>query len=429
MRQIHTLPVAPDVSIRVPGSKSHTHRLMIASALSDGVCRIGNPLHSEDTWLTKQALEQMGIRIDEESEAVRVHGGSGRLAPCAEPIHLGNSGTSMRLLCGVAVLGRGEYRFTGSPRLCERPMQALLDALNQIGVPARSQKGSGCPPIIVPAGGDIRSRAVLDCSTSSQYLSALLLAAPCLPRGLIIDVSKGPVSRPYIDLTLDIMSLFEISFTRDGYTHFEIAANQSYSAGDHQVEPDASQAGYFWAAGAVSGARIKVQGVLPGSRQGDVGLAGVFAQMGCRVDYEKDGIAVQGGDLHAVEVDMGHMPDMVPTLAVVAAFARGTTVMRNVAHLRAKESDRLAAVSQELNRMGIETHCGPDELRVTGGTLHGAEIQTYNDHRIAMAFAVAGLKVPGVVITDETCVGKSFPNFWEVFEGLYEMKNELKVES
>jgi 3-phosphoshikimate 1-carboxyvinyltransferase len=234
-------------------------------------------------------------------------------------------------------------------------------------------------------------------------------------------VSKGPVSRPYIDLTLDIMSLFGISFTRDGYTHFEIAANQSYAAGDHQVEPDASQAGYFWAAGAVSGARVKVQGVLPGSRQGDVGLAGVFAQMGCRVDYEKDGIAVQGGDLRAVEVDMGHMPDMVPTLAVVAAFARGTTVMRNVAHLRAKESDRLAAVSQELNRMGIETHCGPDELRVTGGTPHGAEIQTYNDHRIAMAFAVAGLKVPGVVITDETCVGKSFPNFWDVFDGLYEI--------
>jgi 3-phosphoshikimate 1-carboxyvinyltransferase len=419
MRQIRTRPVASEVTIRVPGSKSYTHRLLIAAALSDGLCLIRNPLRSEDTWLTKGALQQMGVRIEEQPQAVRVYGNRGRLAPVAEPIHLGNSGTSMRLLSGVAVLGSGEYLFTGSPRMCERPMQALLDSLNQIGVPARSQNGTGCPPIIVPAGGAARRHATLDCGTSSQYLSALLLAAPCLPQGLIIDVSKGPVSRPYVDMTLDIMKLFEIAFTRNGYTRFEISGGQTYKAGNHEVEPDGSQAGYFWAAGAITGARVKVQGVMPGSRQGDVGLAEVFARMGCHVEHDPDGIAVQGGDLRAVEVDMGNMPDMVPTLAVVAAFARGTTVMRNVAHLRAKESDRLDAVSQELTRMGIETWCGPDELRVTGGIPRGADIHTYEDHRIAMAFAVAGLKVPGIVITEETCVGKSFPNYWEVFEQLF----------
>jgi 3-phosphoshikimate 1-carboxyvinyltransferase len=420
MRQIKTGPVQAEVCIRVPGSKSYTHRLTIAAALSDGVCLIRNPLRSEDTRLTRGALRKMGIRIDDRPEGLRIYGSGGRLSACAEPIPLGNSGTSMRLLSGVAILGQGEYLFTGSQRMCQRPMQALLDSLNQIGVPARSRDNTGCPPIIVPAGQATRTHATLDCSTSSQYLSALLLAAPCLPQGLVIDVSKGPVSRPYIDMTLDIMSLFDVSVARDGYTHFEIPGRQTYRAGDHAVEPDSSQAGYFWAAGAVTGSRVKVLGVLPTSRQGDVGLAGVFAQMGCRVEYEPDGIAVRGGgDLRAVEVDMGHMPDMVPTLAVVAAFAHGTTVMRNVAHLRAKESDRLAAVSQELTRMGIQTACGPDELRVTGGLPHGAEIRTYDDHRIAMAFAVAGLKVPGVVIADEMCVGKSFPDYWEVFEMLY----------
>lgn len=420
MRLIQTRPVKPDVTIRVPGSKSYTHRLLIAAALSAGTCLIRNPLRSEDTLLTLAALRQMGIRSEDHSEGIRVHGAGGRLQACAEPIRLGNSGTSMRLLSGLSVLGQGDYTFTGSPRMCERPMQALLDSLKLLGVPARSLHDNGCPPILVP-GGQVRQRhTTIDSGTSSQYLSALLLAAPCLPQGLVIDVSKGPVSRPYIDMTLDIMALFGVQAARDGYTHFEVAGGQTYAAGDHTVEPDASQAGYFWAAAAISGTRVKVAGVLPASRQGDVRLADVFGQMGCRVAHDADGIAVTGGPLRAIDVDMGHMPDMVPTLAVVAAFAQGTTIIRNVAHLRAKESDRLAAVSQELTRMGIATACGADDLRITGGQPHAAEIQTYNDHRIAMCFAVAGLKVPGVVITDETCVKKSFPNYWEVFDGLYE---------
>jgi 3-phosphoshikimate 1-carboxyvinyltransferase len=174
----------------------------------------------------------------------------------------------------------------------------------------------------------------------------------------VIDVTQGPVSRPYIDMTVDIMRLFGIALHQDGYTHFEIPGAQTYQAGDHAVEPDGSQAGYFWAAAAITGTRVKVRGVTPASRQGDVGLADIFGQMGCRVTHEPDGTAVTGGTLSAVDVDMGNMPDMVPTLAVVAAFAGGTTIIRNVAHLRAKESDRLAAVSNELARMGIKTHCG-----------------------------------------------------------------------
>jgi len=241
---------------------------------------------------------------------------------------------------------------------------------------------------------------------------------------MAIEVTNGPVSRPYIDMTTNIMALFGIDLNQQGYTRFDIPGGQTYTAGDHAVEPDGSQASYFWAAGAITGSRVKVGGVTPASSQGDVGLAEVFGQMGCRVEHDADGTAVTGGDLQAVTVDMGHMPDVVPTLAVVAAFAKGTTIIKNVAHLRAKESDRLAAVSNELAKMGIETWCGPDELHVIGGRPHGAEIETYDDHRIAMCFAVAGLKVPGVTITGEHCVVKSFPNYWEVFGNLYEKQDE-----
>lgn len=420
MISIQTRPLKPVALVRVPGSKSYTHRLLIAAALSDGPCRIGNPLRSEDTLLTLGALRRMGVRAEDQGDELVVHGNHGRMGPCDIPIDLGNSGTSMRLLSGVAILGRGEYHFTGSPRMQERPMQALLDSLRHLGVDARSLNHNGCPPILIPGGPPTGRHTAIDCSTSSQYLSALLLAAPCLPRGLVIDVTRGPVSQPYIDLTVDIMDLFQIVLRRDDYTHFEIPGGQTYSSGDHSVEPDGSQAGYFWAAAAITGARIKVYGVTPASRQGDVGLADVFGRMGCRVFHEPDGTAVAGGDLTAITVDMGHMPDMVPTLAVVAAFASGTTVIRNVAHLRAKESDRLAAVSRELGKMGIDTHCGADELHIHGGRPRGAEIHTYDDHRIAMSFAVAGLKAPGVTITGESCVNKSFPNFWKVFQGLYE---------
>ncbi|MDA8137210.1 MAG: 3-phosphoshikimate 1-carboxyvinyltransferase [Desulfobacteraceae bacterium] len=419
MKAIQAKPIQKAITVQVPGSKSYTHRLLIAAALSDGACRIRRPLRSEDTLLTLAALRQMGIDIQDQGDTILVQGGRGKLAACATPIDLGNSGTSMRLLSGLAILGQGDYLFTGSKRMQERPMQALLDSLNLLGIPARSQKNNGCPPIVITGTAPTGTKTRIDCGTSSQYLSALLLAAPCLPQGMVIEVTKGPVSKPYVDMTVDIMELFGIRFKRHGYTHFEVPGGQTYRAGDHAVEPDASQAGYFWAAAALTGSHIKVQGVTAGSRQGDVGLAQVFGQMGCRVENEADGIAVTGGPLKAIDVDMGNMPDMVPTLAVVAAFAQGTTIIRNVAHLRAKESDRLAAVSQELAKMGIQTSSGPDELRVTGGRPHGAEIDTYDDHRIAMCFAVAGLKAPGVVIKDEGCVKKSFPNYWEVFETLY----------
>jgi 3-phosphoshikimate 1-carboxyvinyltransferase len=326
----------------------------------------------------------------------------------------------MRLLAGTVVLGQGIYTLTGSERMFHRPIQPLLDSLNELGIEARALNRNGCPPVAVQGGRCPGDRTRIDCSVSSQYLSALMLIAPCLDQGLIIDVTKGPVSKPYIDLTVDILQTFGILLERDGYTRFEIPGRQVYRPGEYKVEADGSQAGYFWGAAAITGRQVEVKGVTSASRQGDVALAGVFERMGCRVIESSDGIAVAGGpELTGVDVDMADMPDMVPTLAVVAAFARGTTFIRNVAHLRAKESDRLAAVCCELAKMGINTSSDRNSLTIHGGAPRGADIDTYDDHRIAMSFAMAGLKVPGVRIMDETCVGKSFPGFWEVFGQLY----------
>ncbi|MGD8252604.1 MAG: 3-phosphoshikimate 1-carboxyvinyltransferase, partial [Desulfobacterales bacterium] len=349
-----------------------------------------------------------------------VTGNPGHWVPCHDDIDLGNSGTSMRLLLTVGAVGAGTYRFTGTRRMQERPVTALIEGLTQLGVPVRSINGDGCPPVEVTAGHLKGGRVSIDCSVSSQYLSSLLLVAPTTEQGMVIDVAKGPVSKPYIDMTLDIMEKMGITFQRTGYHHFVVSGGQAYRAGRYRVEPDASQASYFWAAGAITGKRVAVADLSRRTRQGDIRLLEVFETMGCRVEEDSDGgIALTGGELRGVDVDMGDMPDMVPTLAVVAAFAGGKTRIANVGHLRAKESDRLDAVATQLTRLGIEVSATDDSIAITGGRPKGALIDTYDDHRIAMAFGVAGLRVPGIVIRNENCVGKSFPRFWDVFGELY----------
>jgi len=290
MKSIETLPVGDDITIQVPGSKSYTHRTLIAAALSDGRCNVLDPLRSQDTLLTKGALQQMGIQIDDQKDRFVVDGGQGCFQAVAKPIDFHNSGTSMRLFGGLVVLGKGPYTLTGTSRMCERPMQALLDSLAQLGIPASSQGGNGCPPVTIEGGQCMGGRTAIDCSVSSQYLSALLLIAPCLEKGLTIDVSHGPVSKPYIDMTVDIMNAFGVHLDREGYNRFKIPGGQVYRAGDYPVEPDGSNAGYFWAAAAITGSRVKVQNVTAASRQGDIGLAEIFGQMGCTVEHEPDGI-------------------------------------------------------------------------------------------------------------------------------------------
>jgi 3-phosphoshikimate 1-carboxyvinyltransferase len=420
MLEIKTQHIKPRCTVAVPGSKSYTHRILIASALSDGVCRIENALISEDTLLTMEALRQRGIQIDEESgNQLLVYGGSGALRPKRDRIYLGNSGTSMRLLTAVAALGRGTVTLFGTDRMGQRPIHDLIDALGQIGVRVFSTNRNGCPPVEVKGDSVSGGAVAINCRASSQYLSALLLIAPYTVRGLDITVTEGPVSRPYVDMTVEVMADFGVAVNREGYRRFQVAGKQNYHAGAHVVEPDGSQAGYFWAAAAICQTEIKVKGVTQDSHQGDVRFAKLLESMGCKMITQPDGITICGGDLRATEIDMGDMPDMVPTLAVVAAFAEGTTVIKNVSHLKSKESDRLISVVYELVKMGVDARCSDHELIVTGGRPHGAVIETYGDHRMAMSFAVAGLVAGGTIIRGESCVEKSFPNFWEVFEGLY----------
>lgn len=411
------------VEVQVPGSKSYTHRALIAAALADGSSRIDGALFSQDTRLTAAALQSMGAVIEtiEPDRRFLVEGTAGRLQPCSGKIYLGNSGTSMRLLAAIAALGGKPYTLDGSERMRQRPMAEMLEALRSLGVKAEALNSDGCPPVIIDGRGCKGGPVKIDCGISSQYLSGLLLMAPLTEQGLRIEVIKGPVSRPYIDLTLAVMRRFGIDVEAEDYQFFTVAGGQLYRAGNYLIEPDCSQAGYFWAAAAIAKAAVKVKGIRADSAQGDLGFIRVLERMGCRLRFDDDGISVIGGaPLQAVEVDMGDMPDLVPTLAVTAAFAQGRTLITNVAHLRAKESDRLAAVAAELTKMGIVVECGPDSIAITGGAAHGASIATYDDHRIAMSFSLAGLRVPGLVIEDENCVAKSFPDYWEVFNRLYD---------
>jgi 3-phosphoshikimate 1-carboxyvinyltransferase len=420
MQTITLRPLKPENCVTVPGSKSFTHRMLIAAALAAGSSRLDNPLHSEDTALTARALGQLGAGIETEAEgSFVVSGTGGKLKSCHQPLYLGNSGTSMRLLTAVAALGRGPYRLTGTERMGSRPIADLVDGLLQIGVPVETLEQNGCPPLIVTGDRVRGGKLSLNCSLSSQYLSALLLIAPYTVEGLEITITEGPVSRPYIDMTVATMEMFGVPVERDRYRRFRVKGGQCYRPGRYRVASDASQAGYFWAAAAITATSITVTDTTRDSLQGDSRFIELLEQMGCRVTAGAKGITVSGGALSAITADMADMPDMVPTLAVVAAFARGTTTIRNVAHLKAKESDRIAAVVHELNRMGVSARAAADGMTITGGRPAGAVIETYDDHRIAMSFSLAGLKVPGVVIRDPACVKKSFPDYWDVFETLF----------
>jgi 3-phosphoshikimate 1-carboxyvinyltransferase len=408
-----------EATLTLPGSKSYTHRALIAAALASGESVLANALKAEDTDLTAQTLGRLGAHLDWQGHTIRVKGTGGRLHAVADAIFLGNSGTSMRFLTAVAALGQGDYRLVGTPRLSERPMGELLEALRSLGVQAASEKGNDCPPVIVHGGGFTGGQTSLSGRVSSQYLSALLLIGPLAPRGVEIDITGELVSRPYVDITLSVLTAFGIDYSRGGYQRFVIPGGQHYQARHFNIEGDASSASYFWAAAALTGGRVTIANLDLESVQGDIDFLSVLARMGCHLISSPEGITVEGAPLKGIHMDMSAMPDLVPTLGVLAAFADGETFIDRVAHLRHKESNRLAAIVTELGKMGITAEETPDGLRIVGGTPQAAEIDTYQDHRIAMSFALAGLKMPGVVIRDPDCVAKSFPDFWEYLDKLY----------
>lgn len=407
-----------DLSLEVPGSKSLTQRALIAAALADGTSSLIGSLESDDTQYSSAALHQMGIIIDKQ-KIWKVEGRGGLIGPSEESIYLGNNGTATRFLTSVASLGNSSYLIDGDPRMYERPIGQLTTALRGWGADIVAVKGTDCPPLRINGCGLEGGTTVLPEGKSSQYLSSLLLVAPYTRTPAVLEVEGEVLSKPYVAMTLSVMDAFGITVdcTAD-FSSFSIPQGH-YRAREYRIEGDASNASYFWAAAAVTGGRVTVENVPVPSLQGDAMLVPLLGRMGCEVTKTGNGITVQGTThLEGIRVDMGDMPDVVPTLAVVAAFANGTTRIENIAHLRIKECDRLSAVVTELSKLGVKVEEKESSMIIHGEggkELKGAEIHTYEDHRMAMSLAVTGLRIPGVKITGEACVAKSFPDFWERF--------------
>lgn len=420
MKQIRTIEHI-DTTVRIPGSKSITHRYLIMASLAEGRSQLRNTLWCDDTRYTAKALESLGAQIIHSPEAAAVTGTGGKLDPPSRPIFLDNAGTSMRLLTAVACLAQGDCVLTGSDRMHRRPIGELLAGLRPLGGVVESLEKNGCPPVHIHGNGLKGGRTLVDASRSSQFVSAILLAAPYASNPVEIGV-QGLVSRPYVDVTLDGMSKFgAVAGWLDEET-LRVEAPGKYRPGNYDVEGDCSSASYFWAAAAITKGKVTTLNIVRNSKQGDLAFLELLSRMGCRIEWKDHGVTVLGGRLQGIDVEMGNMPDMVPTLAITAAFAEGTTVIRNVGHLRIKESDRLQAVAEGLQRLDVEVAEGQDSLTIRGGNPVGALIDPHNDHRIAMSFAVAGLATKGVRIANETCVDKSFPEFWDRFAELYESR-------
>lgn len=405
-----------DAEVTLPGSKSYTNRALPLAALADGVSVIREALFSDDTHYMAEALRTLGIRVDIDPDArtFTVHGAGGRIPATSGTLFVGNSGTSARFLTAMVALGQGEYVIDGIERMRRRPIAPLLDALRQLGVDAASVDGSGFPPIRVRADGLRGGKARLAGDESSQFFSALLMAAPLAEADTEIEVVGDLVSKPYIDLTADAMRAFGAVMHNHGYQRFTVPGGQCYKATDYAIEPDASAASYFFALAAVTGGRVRVRHLGVGSAQGDVHFVDVLEQMGCTVVREADAIEVRGPErLRGVTVDMNAISDTAQTLAAIAPLADGPTVINNIAHVRGKETDRISAVVTELRRLGIDAVEMADGLVVRPGAIQPGRVATYDDHRMAMSFAILGCATPGIEIADPGCVAKTFPDFFE----------------
>ena len=406
-------------SIRPPGSKSITNRALVCAALADGKSTLTEALDSEDTQVMIAALEQLGLAVEHDRPArtIRITGCKGRFPAAGADLYVGNSGTTVRFLTAAATLGRGTFRLDGTARMRQRPIEDLLDALRQLGADAESAK-NGCPPVIVRANGLPGGQAAIAGTISSQFLSGLLMAAPCAARPVELVVSGELVSKPYVRMTLAVMSEFGVEVEVEELARFVVSVDRPYEARRYAIEPDASAASYFFAAAAVTGGRVTVEGLTKRSLQGDVAFCDCLEQMGCQVEYGPDAITVVGKPLRGIDVDMNAISDTVQTLSAVALFAHGPTNITNVAHIRHKETDRIAALATELGKLGAAVDQRPDGLKITPKKLRPAEIDTYDDHRMAMSLAVVGLANRGVVIRDPGCTAKTYPGFFDDLGGL-----------
>jgi 3-phosphoshikimate 1-carboxyvinyltransferase len=404
-----------DATIRVPGSKSITNRVLLIAAMAAGRSTLEGVLLADDTRYMIEALRALGFALEvrEQELAIAIEGRGGEVPAAAADLFVGGAGTAMRFLTGFLTLARGKFRIDGNRRMRQRPIGAMIDALASLGIRAVSEYSNGCPPLIIePIGRDFRGGACrLDARQSSQFASGLLLPAPLWADGLELTM-LGAVAWPFVDMTLRLMRRWGARAQGAGDV-IRVPGGQRYTAGQFAVEPDASSLSYFAAAAALCAGKVRLPGVARDSVQGDLAFLEVLERMGAVVLREEEGVEVRGsGCLSGVDMDMSAMPDMVPTLAVMAPFASSPTLIRNVGFIRHHESDRLQALARELTRLGVQVKELDDGLYILPSKLRPATVETYDDHRIAMSFAVAGLKLGGLKIKNPDCVAKTYPAFF-----------------
>ena len=420
--QIQSIRKPLDATIEVPGSKSYTNRALLVAALARGASTLTGALFSDDTRYMCNALQKLGVEIDadERRAAFDVHGNGGDIPVSSAELYIGNSGTTSRSLTAYVSLGRGRFVIDGdAPMRHGRPISDLLDALTQIGVSARSQFDNGHLPVIVEASGLEGGRTRLDVSKSSQFLTALLLVAPYAKNDVEIEV-VGDREMPYVDITLSVMEAFGVQVVSEDYRYFRIEGGQRYQPRIYNIEPDASNASYFFAAAAITGGRVTVQHLHLDSIQGDVQFVRILEQMGCQVTISDGGMTVTGPrQLKGIDVDMRTISDTALTLAAIAPFADSKVTIRNIEHTRWQETDRIHAMVTELRKLGVPVVEHQDGLEISPAPVIPASIDTYEDHRIAMAFSLVGLKTDGIRINDPECVSKTFPNYFQVLQQLY----------
>jgi 3-phosphoshikimate 1-carboxyvinyltransferase len=404
--------------VEAPPSKAHTLRAIVISALADGCSVIASPLIAEDQEDAIDSLRKLGVRIDVDKN-INVYGVNGSLHPISEEVDIGGSGLTARLLTVIGALANRRFVINGNERMqTGRPIKDLIDAINCLGIYANSLRGNGCVPIEVKPGFE-GGQTTLNGGISSQYFTAIMIAAPYAKKQVTIITQGDLVSKPYIDITIQMMEYFGVQVDKDGYKRFTIPSGQQYHARNYTVEGDYSSAAFFFEAAAITQGRVRVNNLNPSSVQGDKYFVSLLRQMGCEVNVGSDWVEVVGKPLKGIRADMRDYPDIVTPLAVTAAFANGISEFYNIGHLLYKESNRLTAPVVELRKMGIDALCTEDSLVVNGGKPHGAEIDTHSDHRMVMGFAPAGLKIPGITIRNPENVGKSFPDFFERFNQLY----------
>jgi 3-phosphoshikimate 1-carboxyvinyltransferase len=421
MEQLHLSPIGKvDGTVNVPGSKSLSNRALLLAALANGETHLTNLLDSEDIHHMLNALTKLNIsyRLSECKTQCWVTGNAG-VFKVSKPVtlFLGNAGTAMRPLCAALACSHGEFELTGEPRMEERPIGALVDSLLQAGAKIDYLKNVNYPPLLIKGHALKGGSVTVDGSVSSQFLTALLMSAPMFEQDTTIVIIGDLVSKPYIDITLHTMAQFGIDVENQNYQQFKVKGQQQYqSPGHFMVEGDASSASYFLAAGAIKGGTVRVTGIGKNSIQGDIHFARVLEKMGAKVIWQDEFIEVSSAPLKAVDLDMNHIPDAAMTIATTALFATGTTSIRNIYNWRVKETDRLAAMSCELRKVGAIVEEGEDFISITPPQkLIHAEIDTYNDHRVAMCFSLVALSDTAVTINDPKCTAKTFPDYFDRF--------------